>query len=124
MPPKFSTTSFDFLPGDNVPEHDEGYAMSTDPRDPSKYHLDGFDTFDRSTYPLAHDIDTLEEAELLVKARRRSLERTQPSSSSGGQAGIQDRVSIVYPDPETEERVRAALADVDAAFEQIEQDQA
>lgn len=124
MPPKFKADAFDFLPGDKVPDHIDEYALSGDPRDPNKYHLDGHDTFEGSTYRLAHDIDTLEEAELLAEARKRSNERTQPSSSSGGIGGIQDRVSIVYPDAETEERVRVALEDVDAAFEQIEQDQA
>jgi hypothetical protein len=95
MPPVFSERSFKFEEGESVPEHVEdslGYS-----RDPDKYHLDGFDTFASESYPLARDIDDLPTAQMLRAARLRHLEEAQPSSSSGGQSGIQDKVSIIHP---------------------------
>lgn len=76
------------------------------------YRLEGYDTFAGEDYPLGtiiteggSTLDGLEPAydsyeEALAGARKRlaDLERTQPSGSSGGQAGIQDQVRIVHPD--------------------------
>lgn len=95
MPPIFSKNSFKFNEGDQVPEHIEGYPG--DSKDPGKYHLDGFDTFEGESYPLARDIDDLPTAQMLYTAGMRHLEETQPSSSSGGQNGIQDKVYIIHP---------------------------
>lgn len=95
MPPVFNESSFKFEEGEQVPDHVEGYAGGA--KDPSKYHLDGFDTFDGEDYPLARDIDDLPTAQMLHTARMRQLEETQFSSSSGGQSGIQDRVYVVHP---------------------------
>lgn len=95
MPPTFSRTSFNFEKGENIPEHIEEYPALLG--DPDKYHLDGYDTFDGSKYPLARNIDDLPTAQMLVEARLRQLEITQPTTSSGGQNGIQDRVILISP---------------------------
>jgi len=95
MPPIFMERSFSFGEGEEVPEHTEGYPREAG--DPTKYHLHGYDTFSHEDYPLAIDIGDLPTAQMLAAARRRHLEEIQPTSSSGGQAGIQDRTSIVYP---------------------------
>lgn len=91
--------------------------MSLAPMDPDtgqpQWRLMGFDAFDGEYYdlgPLTKD-DWLKdsypdegEARAAAQRRLRELERTQPSSSSGGQGGIQDHVYIVHPDGR-EERV-------------------
>jgi hypothetical protein len=72
----------------------------------SNWKLEGYDTFSSETYPLGNPrLDGLQpsypdRASALDGARKRlaDLERTQPSASSGGQAGIQDRVYIIHPD--------------------------
>lgn len=99
MAPKFHVSSFEFEEGQSVPAHDEVIGLSSLTPDSSKWHLMGQDGFDYETYPLAYDIDDLETAQLLMSARRRELERTQPTGSSGGSGfgGIQDRVEIIHP---------------------------
>ena len=95
MPPRFKESSFKFNHGESIPEHIEEYPGGA--QDPAKYHLNGFDTFDEEDYPLAKDIDDLPTAQMLYFARLRHLEANQPSVSSGGQRGIQDKVLIVHP---------------------------
>ena len=60
-----------------------------------KWRLEGWDTFARESYPIPGEYA----AEALAAAHRQleELERTQPSESSGGQAGIQDQVYVVGP---------------------------
>jgi hypothetical protein len=96
MPPKFMASSFEFENADDVPEHVEGYPVEQE-RDPSKIWLQGEDTFSSENYPLAIDIDDAPTARVLQSARIRLLEKEQPSSQSGGQRGIQDRVIVRYP---------------------------
>lgn len=96
MPPKFKANSFFFEQGQAVPEHIEDHPSEFE-QDPSKFGLAGEDTFSQEPYPLAVNIDTLEVALALYAARHRELERTQPTVTSGGQGGIQDRVHIVWP---------------------------
>ena len=96
MPPKFSTRSFEFAPSDEVPDHIDDYP-SEEERDLGKFYVKGYDRFDSTYYPLAIDVDTLAQAQMLQAARRRSLELSQPTETSGGQDGIQDGVMIVYP---------------------------
>ena|SRR5665213_2988686 len=96
MPPKFMTSSFEFKNADDVPEHVEGYP-NEQVRDPSKIWLQGEDTFSSEYYSLAVDIDDAPTARVLQSARLRLLEREQPSSQSGGQSGIQDKVIVRYP---------------------------
>lgn len=96
MAPTFKAGSFFFEQGQEMPEHIEGYPSDFE-QDPSKFGLKGEDTFSRESYPLAINIDTLEVALALYAARRRELERTQPTATSGGQDGIQDRVHLVWP---------------------------
>lgn len=95
MPPVFNESDFKFPEGEQIPEHIEGYPAGE--KDPTKYHLDGYDTFSGEDYPLATDIDDLPTARVLHTARMLHLQEIQPQSSSGGQGGIQDRVSIVQP---------------------------
>lgn len=97
MPPKFMERDFKFEEGKEVPEHIESYAREEE-RDSSKIWLQGEDTFSHEYYPLAIDIDDLPTASALKAARLKYLEETQPSSSSGGQGGIQDRVYIREPE--------------------------
>jgi hypothetical protein len=78
------------------------------------WHLEGYDAFDGEYHalgaPLAPDDDKLRDGvrpsyesydEAMADARKRLayLEKTQPSSWSGGQGffGIQDQVFIVHP---------------------------
>jgi len=99
MVAKFLTSSFEFTDKDPVLEHDEVYPREGE-RDPNKFWLEGEDTFSWEYYPLAIDIDDLPTAEMLRAARLRNLERSQPTSTSGGQdfGGIQDKVYIRHPD--------------------------
>ncbi len=64
------------------------------------WRLNGWDTFAGESYPIGRYFT---ESGALRAARRnlRGLERTQPAEISGGQDGIQDRLTIVRPD-ETE----------------------
>ncbi len=97
MAPRFHQFSFSFEEGEKIPHHEEGFAGAG--RDPNLWHIDGYDTFDGSGYPIADNIETLEAAQLLVSARKRRLEETQPSSTSGGSGfgGIQDRTYLIHP---------------------------
>lgn len=98
MPPKFSESSFLFPEGVPVPEHVEEFPRLQS-RDFDKWYLEGYDTFSDEPYPLAIDLDSVEDAMVLAAARLRHLEVTQPSLDSGGQEdnGIQDRVYIIPP---------------------------
>jgi hypothetical protein len=71
-----------------------------------KWTLQGYDTFAHESYPLDGEFDTEQAAIAAAKDHLDELERTQPSASSGGQDGIQDRVYVVRPDG-TSFRVRA-----------------
>lgn len=97
MAPRFYQHSFSFEKGEEIPKHIEEYPGGE--RDGSLWHIDGYDTFEGAVYPLASDIECLGVAELLTKAARRSIEQTQPTSSSGGLGfgGIQDRVYVIHP---------------------------
>jgi len=60
--------------------------------------LRGYDTFADESYPFEGEFPTQADAELAAHERLQELEIQQPSSSSGGQAGMQDRVYIIRPD--------------------------
>jgi uncharacterized protein involved in type VI secretion and phage assembly len=62
-----------------------------------KWTLQGEDAFSDESYPLPGKYDTRANATQAARTRLEELERTQPSVSSGGQAGLQDRVYIVDP---------------------------
>lgn len=99
MPPTFSNHSFKFMEGETPPNHISDWAGEVE-RKRGLWHIDGYDTFEGAEYPVASNIETIEDAELLARALRRRIEEAQPSATSGGQAfgGIQDRVYIVNPD--------------------------
>lgn len=61
------------------------------------WKLEGYDAFSHESYPLA-SFDSREAAFAAALDRLDELERDQPSASSGGQWGIQDRVFIINPD--------------------------
>ncbi|MDD5289852.1 MAG: hypothetical protein PHT40_01455 [Patescibacteria group bacterium] len=65
-----------------------------------KWGLEGFDTFEDESYSLPGKFDTQEKAEEAATKRLAELEKTQPTSSSGGQSfgGIQDQIYIIRPD--------------------------
>ena len=65
-----------------------------------KWKLEGYDTFSSESYSLDGEYNSEAEARAAAKKRLAHLEKTQPSSESGGQGfcGIQDRVYIVAPD--------------------------
>lgn len=63
----------------------------------NKWKIEGYDTFDASSYPLAGEYDSEDDAKQAARNRLSELETNQPSSTSGGQSGIQDRVYIVNP---------------------------
>jgi len=60
--------------------------------------LRGYDTFAGEWYPLAGIFLSERAAVRAARKRLQELERQQPSSTSGGQDGIQDQVYIVRPD--------------------------
>jgi len=62
-----------------------------------KYRLVGYDTFSDEWYSLPGAYKTEAEAELAAQVKLEEIEREQPSSSSGGQAGIQDQVHVKCP---------------------------
>jgi len=62
------------------------------------WRLQGHDTFAREDYPLPGEYETEVEAVAAARERLEHLEMTQPSSTSGGQDGIQDRVYVIRPD--------------------------
>jgi len=64
----------------------------------NRWKLQGYDTLDGDYYPLDGDFTTEAEAIAAAKARLAELELEQPTRSSGGQDGIQDRVFVVRPD--------------------------
>ncbi|HSX18155.1 MAG TPA: hypothetical protein VLE51_02255 [Candidatus Saccharimonadales bacterium] len=100
MPPTFNNYGFKFEEGEEV-EHIEGWPSNV-VREIDKWHLEGYDTFSDESYTLAVNVDDEATARLLARAAMRSLEETQPSVSSGGQGGIQDKVYIIHPQGRTE----------------------
>jgi 5-enolpyruvylshikimate-3-phosphate synthase len=62
------------------------------------WRIEGFDTFSSEEYPIPGDYSSEADAIAAAKAYLDELESTQPTSSSGGQNGIQDRVFVVSPD--------------------------
>ena len=64
----------------------------------NKWKLQGYDTFAHEGYPIDGQFDTEDDAMAAARVRLDDLERTQPSASSGGQDGIQDRVYVIRPD--------------------------
>lgn len=70
------------------------------------WKLVGYDTFSNEEYNLSDSkgksltFPSLAKAQAAAKLRLKELERTQPSTSSGGQGGfgIQDRVYIETPE--------------------------
>jgi hypothetical protein len=63
-----------------------------------RWRLIGYDTFSGQEYPLPGEYDSEVEAVAAAGKRLEELEGLQPSASSGGQNGIQDRVYVVRPD--------------------------
>lgn len=65
------------------------------------FRLLGYDSFEggpNAFYPVGRKYASLEQARQAARSRLQVLERTQPTSESGGQGGIQDYVFIVRPD--------------------------
>ena len=62
------------------------------------WKLQGYDTFSDEDYPLPGEYETEEQAIAAAEERLDHLETTQPSRTSGGQDGIQDRVYVIRPD--------------------------
>ena len=67
---------------------------------PEEWRLRRWDEFEGKYYSLPGSYPTEEAAQQAARERLAELEKTQPSSKSGGQGffGIQDRVYIVRPD--------------------------
>lgn len=67
--------------------------------DEGEWYLEGYDTFAGEDYSIEGHYKTEQEALAAAARRREELERTQPSSSSGGQGfmGIQDRTFVCGP---------------------------
>jgi hypothetical protein len=65
----------------------------------SMWRLEGYDTFDQTTYRIDDIYFTEPDALRAAQERLASLETTQPSESSGGQDadGIQDHIYIIRP---------------------------
>ena len=65
-----------------------------------EWRLEGWDTFAGHSYTIAGRYRTRASAIRGARRQLRKLERTQPSETSGGQAGIQDQVFVIGPDGE------------------------
>jgi len=63
-----------------------------------EWHLEGYDTFDGEPYRLEGHYVNEAAATRAAQECLAKLEEDQPSESSGGRDGIQDRVFIVRPD--------------------------
>lgn len=63
-----------------------------------RWTLEGYDTFSRESHRLPGSWATEAEALAAARARLGALERDQPTATSGGQQGVQDRVFVVRPD--------------------------
>jgi len=70
---------------------------STAPSVSGKWKLEGYDTFEGSSYSLDGEYDSEGEAKKAARARLDEIEESQQSKTSGGQSGIQDQVFIVEP---------------------------
>jgi hypothetical protein len=87
--------------------------------EPELWRLEGYDAFDGTPYPMGTlmrengstidgmqpSYDSYEGAYADALKALADIEQRQPSASSGGQSGIQDRVFIIHPDGRRE-RVR------------------
>lgn len=62
-----------------------------------KWRLEGWDTFAGESYHISGEYESEALAVAAAKRELEESERTQPSESSGGQAGIQDGVYVVGP---------------------------
>ena len=73
--------------------------MSTE-KNAGMWHLDSMDGFDTEAerFRLSGPYGSEEAALAAAGERFAELERLQPSASSGGQGGIQDRLYLVRPD--------------------------
>jgi len=60
--------------------------------------LEGWDTFDGHPYPIGGRYFSEKAAKRAARGQLKTLERQQPTETSGGQDGIQDQVYIVSPD--------------------------
>ena len=70
-----------------------------------EWRLEGWDTFGGHGYQIAGRYRTQAAAVRAAKRELVKLEKQQPTSSSGGQDGIQDRVYVIGPEGQSE-RVR------------------
>ncbi len=90
------TVDFD---GKTVPRF-KWLGVDIDSKYEKAWTLEGYDTFDSSSYPLEGSFSTEQDAKRAAQERLAVLESTQPSESSGGQDedAIQDQVFIIRPD--------------------------
>lgn len=93
MPPLFKESSFEFIEGEPVPDHIDCWPKLAD-RNSTLWHVNAHDSFDNEVYPVVSNCDSLEEAELLVRAFKRRLEKSQSSSQI---EVAEDRVFVVKP---------------------------
>jgi len=61
------------------------------------WRLEGWDTFARESYSIPGEYPSETLAVAAAHRQLEELERTQPSESSGGQTGIQDKIYVVGP---------------------------
>jgi hypothetical protein len=66
-----------------------------------EWSVEGWDTFAGESYPIPGRYRSRESATRAAKRYLRKIERMQPSDTSGGQDGIQDRVYLRGPDGES-----------------------
>lgn len=91
MAPRFISSRFKFEKGETIPEHEECWAFEGE-RDPSLWHVNGYDRFSHEHYELASDLGSLEEAEIIKEAAKRHIKSTQIAT-----AGFHDDVYVVRP---------------------------
>lgn len=93
MVARFNSSSFSLLEGEQLPEYEEGWPGFVD-RVESLWHIDGYDTFEGSTYPLASNVENAETARFLASAALKSIQISSPNAGS-----IQDKVFVIHPHP-------------------------
>jgi hypothetical protein len=91
MAPRFIKSSFLFEKGEECPKHLNKSAIGD--RDPHLWHVNGYDTFSRETYPLASDVESLEDAQILAKAAHKAISIFHSDSGD-----LRDSVSVVSPE--------------------------
>ena len=93
MPPVFKENSFEFIESEPVPDHIDSWPTLSD-RISDLWHVNAHDAFDDEVYPVASNLASLEEAELLARAFKRRFDNSQLCSQIDV---AEDKVFVIGP---------------------------